>query len=90
MCIRDSGYAARMAETLRAQGYDIPTDEDALVDMFGIGCWKYDPEAATKLLIKAGLEKKDDGWYFEGKPFSIELSYIADSRSEERRVGKEC
>ena len=81
----DNGYAERMAATLTAQGYDIPTDKDALVDMFGIGCWKYDPEAATKLLTKAGLEKKDDGWYFDGKPFSIELSYIADTEAQAGR-----
>ena len=49
----DSGYAARMAQSLGIEG-----TEDELIDMFGIGCWKYDPEAATKLLIKAGLEKK--------------------------------
>jgi peptide/nickel transport system substrate-binding protein len=81
----DNGYADRMAETLKAQGYNIPDDKDARIDMFGIGCWKYDPEAATKLLIKAGLEKKDDGWYFDGKPFSIELSYPAGSEAQAGR-----
>ena len=81
----DSGYAGRIAETLRAQGYNIPTDEEALVDMFGIGCWKYTPEAAEKLLIKAGLEKKTDGWYFQGKPFTISMTYLANPEAQAGR-----
>ncbi len=81
----DNGYAGRIAEVLRAEGYDIPTDEAALVDMFGIGCWKYAPEAAEKLLIKAGLEKKADGWYFQGKPFSISMTYLANTEAQAGR-----
>lgn len=81
----DPDYAERMGETLRNQGYDIPTDHDELVDMFGTGCWKYDPEAATKLLEKAGLEKKDDGWYFDGEPFTINMTYLADTEAQAGR-----
>lgn len=81
----DPNYKDRMGEILRAKGYDIPTDEEALVDMFGIGCWRYDPEAAAKLLVKAGLEKRDDGWYFDGKPFTIELTYLADTEAQAGR-----
>lgn len=81
----DNGYAERIAEVLRAKGYNIPTGKDELTDMFGYGCWKYDPEAAEKLFIKAGLEKTDDGWYFNGQPFTIELSYLADSEAQAGR-----
>lgn len=81
----DPEYATRMAESLRAKGYDIPTDEDALIDMFGMGCWKYDPDSATKLLIKAGLELKDGKWYYEGQPFTINLTYLADSEIQAGR-----
>ena len=81
----DSGYAERMAATLRAEGKDIPTDHDALIDMFGIGCWKYDPEAATKLFIKAGLVKKDDGWYYKDQPFTIKMSYLANTEAQAGR-----
>ena len=42
----DEGYAERIAGVLRGKGYDIPTDQEALIDMFGVGCWKYDPQAA--------------------------------------------
>lgn len=76
----DTGYAARMAEKLGITG----TDEE-LVEMFGAGWWKHDEEAATKLLTKAGLEKKDDGWYFNGEKFSIEMSYLADSEQQAGR-----
>lgn len=76
----DTGYAARMADKLGITG----TDEE-LVEMFGAGWWKHDEEAATKLLTKAGLEKKDDGWYFEGEKFSIEMSYLADTEQQAGR-----
>lgn len=81
----DSGYAERIAGVLRDKGYDIPTDKDTLIDMFGVGCWKYDPQVAEKLLIKAGLEKKSDGWYFNGKPFTFSMSYLADTEAQAGR-----
>ncbi len=81
----DPDYASRMADALTAAGRDIPTDEESLLDMFGIGCWKYDPAAAEKLFIKAGLEKRDDGWYFEGAPFTFNMAYIADTEVQAGR-----
>lgn len=66
----DPNYAFRMAEYLRSQGYDIPDDEEALIDMFGIGCWKYAPEAAEKLFIKAGLEKRKTAGITKANPLS--------------------
>ena len=76
----DPDYATRMAEYLGIEG-----TEEELIDMFGVGCWRYDPESAEKLLIKAGLEKKDDGWYFNGEPFTIELTYLADTEAQAGR-----
>lgn len=76
----DPDYAKRMAETLGIEG-----TEEELIEMFGVGCWKYAPEAAEKLLIKAGLEKKDDGWYFNGEKFTLALSYLADSEAQAGR-----
>ncbi len=81
----DSGYAERIAGVLRDKGYDITTDHEALIDMFGVGCWKYDPQAAEKLFIKAGLEKKSDGWYFNGKPFTFNMTYLADTEAQAGR-----
>lgn len=76
----DPDYAKRMAETLGIEG-----TEEELIEMFGVGCWKYAPEAAEKLLIKAGLEKKDDGWYFNGKKFTVALTYLADAEHQAGR-----
>lgn len=81
----DNGYADRMADKLTAEGYDIPEDKDARVDMFGIGCWRYEPEAAAKLLTKAGLEKKDDGWYFDGELFTLNMTYLGESEAQAGR-----
>ncbi|MDO4459158.1 MAG: ABC transporter substrate-binding protein [Clostridia bacterium] len=76
----DTGYAKRMAEATGVTG----TDEE-LIEMFGAGWWKHDAEAAEKLLIKAGLEKKDDGWYFNGEKFKMELSFLADTEFQAGR-----
>lgn len=81
----DTEYKYRMAEKHREMGYDIPDDEEALTDIYGIGCWKYDPEAATKLFEKAGLELRDDGWYFDDEPFTINMSYLADTEAQAGR-----
>ena len=76
----DTGYAKRMAESLGIEG----TDEE-LTTMFGAGWWKHDEEAATKLLEKAGLEKVNGVWNYEGKPFTFEMSYLADTEFQEAR-----
>lgn len=89
-CPWDPDVPNRIAETLRQQGHDIPDDPETIRDLLGIGWWKHDPEAAEKLLIKAGLEKKDDGWYFEGQPFTIELSFLNDDNEAQQKRGAEA
>ena len=76
----DTGYAKRMADSLGIEG----TDEE-LTTMFGAGWWKHDEEAATKLLEKAGLEKVNGVWNYEGKPFTFEMSYLADTEFQAAR-----
>ena len=76
----DPEYATRIAADTGVTG-----DEAYLQDMFGIGCWKYNPELAEKLFIEAGLEKKDDGWYFDGKPFVLHLTYLANTEAQAGR-----
>ena len=76
----DPEYATRMAGELGIEG-----TEEELIDMFGIGCWKYNPELAEKLFVEAGLEKKDDGWYFNGNPFTLHLTYLADTEAQAGR-----
>ncbi len=86
----DPDMPNRIAETMRQQGHDIPDDPETIRDLFGVGWWKHDPEAAEKLLTKAGLEKKDDGWYFDGKPFVIELTYLNDDNEAQQKRGGEA
>jgi peptide/nickel transport system substrate-binding protein len=81
----DPDYKDRMAEKLTADGHDIPEDAEAREIMFGIGCWKYAPEVAEKLFVMAGLEKRDDGWYFEDKPFTVNMTYLADTEAQAGR-----
>ena len=43
-------------------------------DVFGPGWWKFDTDAATKLLEKSGFTKDGDQWMTpDGEPFSIDL-----------------
>ena len=76
----DTGYAKRMAESLGVEGSD-----EELISMFGAGWWKHDEEAATKLLEKAGLEKVNGVWNYEGEPFTFEMSYLADTEFQAAR-----
>ena len=76
----DTGYAKRMAESLGVEG-----SNEELISMFGAGWWKHDEEAATKLLEKAGLEKVNGVWNYEGKPFTFEMSYLADTEFQAAR-----
>ncbi len=81
-------YALEIAETLKGQGVQgLPESEAELKDLFGIGWWKYDPQKAEELLIKAGLEKKDNKWYFDGKPFSFTVNIPADFETQAMRTG---
>lgn len=84
----NTDYAREMAEVLKAQGVEVPDDDALLDDMFGIGSWKHDPEQATKLLQKAGLELKDGKWYWEGEPFKFTCNILADTEAQAGRGGQ--
>lgn len=84
----NTNYAREMAEILKAQGIEVPDDDALLDDMFGIGSWKHDPEQATKLLQKAGLELKDGKWYWEGEPFKFTCNILADTEAQAGRGGQ--
>lgn len=70
----DSTYASKMYEKLTAMGIELPEDEASLINMFGVGWWKHDPEMAKWCFEQAGLELRDDGWYFQDKPFSFTVT----------------
>ena len=79
----DNTYPFTMAEM-----YNIEGTEKEIQDMFGYGVWGYQPENAEKLLTMAGLEKKDDGWYFNGEPFSFTVNVVSGSEAQAVRGGE--
>lgn len=88
----DSTYAQKMSEKLSSMGVNLPNDEDTLINMFGVGWWKYDPDMAKWCFEQAGLELKDGTWYYKDEPFSFtvtcctEASGVQASRSGQAAV----
>lgn len=62
----------RIAEWAEAQGYTVPGTPR---EVFGTGWWKYDPEAAEKLLVKSGFSRDGSGKWLkpDGTPWKIDL-----------------
>ena len=57
----DETIPYKLAEYAKSKGYTLTADP---VDIWGPGWWKYDPEEATKLLMKHGFYKDDQGrWH---------------------------
>ena len=54
------------------QGYEVPGTPG---EVFGSGWWKYDPEAAEKLLIKNGFSRDGSGNWLkpDGEPWTLEI-----------------
>lgn len=64
----------KIAEYAESRGYVVPQDEAAREKAFGIGWYKYAPEAAEKLLIKNGFSRDADGMWLlpDGTPWELE------------------
>ena len=59
----DPDFAVNIAATLTEQGIeDLPTDEAALVDIFGVGWWKHDPDKAAELLRASASRDTQGKW----------------------------
>lgn len=71
----------RVVEYAKERGYVLPEDPAALEQAFGIGWFKYDPEAAAKLLEKNGFTKSaDEQWLLpDGTPWQIEVISRSDT-----------
>ena len=72
----DETVPAKIVEWAKAQGYEIPAEtHEEMVDMFGIGWWKFAPEIAEKLLMKHGFTRDaDDRWLLpDGSPWEFEI-----------------
>lgn len=85
-------FNQQLVETLKADGVDpakLPEGDEAIIDAFGYGWWKYDPEEAGKLLASIGIEKGDDGFYQmpDGSPMELEFVYPGDWNKILQRLG---
>lgn len=71
----DGDVALRMAERFAAQGYDVPTEEQAARGLFGIGWWNFDPEQAASLLEGEGFQRNAQGrWLLpDGSPWRMTI-----------------
>ncbi len=86
----DPNYAVDMAKILQEQGVgaDLPTSEEELIDLFGVGWWKYDVDEAAKLLESVGFTRNADGkWLLpDGTPWSIAINAPSDFEVQSGRL----
>ncbi len=68
----DPTVSEQIAAWAEDQGFTVPGSP---TEVFGYGWWKFDPEAAEKLMLKAGLTRNGGGDWVgpDGEPFSIDL-----------------
>lgn len=71
----DPDAPKRVLEYAKSRGYVVDESPAAVAQAFGLGWYKYAPEAAAKLLQKNGFKKTADGkWLLpNGKPWKIEV-----------------
>lgn len=76
----DENYAYDIVEILKADGVEgLPETEQEIIDVFGVGWWKYDTEQATKILEREGFTKKGDTWYLpSGEAWEMSILAPAD------------
>lgn len=86
----DPTFAVEMAKIFNEQGVggDLPTSEEELVDLFGIGWWKHDVEEAAKLLESIGFTRNADGkWLLpDGTPWTIAINAPVDFEVQSGRL----
>jgi len=86
----DPNFAVDLAAMLTEQGVgsDLPTSEEELIDLFGVGWWKYDVEEAAKLLESVGFTRDANGkWLLpDGTPWSIAINAPVDFEVQSGRL----
>lgn len=85
----DPSFATTMAANLTAQGIEgIPTDEAALVDLLGVGWWKYDTAKAGELLESVGFTRDGNNMWMkpDGTPWQITINAPANFEVESGRL----
>ena len=76
----DTGFAERHAARMEITG-----SRDELINTFGYGVWRHDPEAATELFQMAGLELRGNQWFFNDQPFRFNMTFLAGSEIQAAR-----
>jgi peptide/nickel transport system substrate-binding protein len=86
----DPNFATDMAAIFNEQGVggDLPATEEELIDLFGVGWWKYDVDQAAKLLEEVGFTRNADGKWLnpDGTPFSIAINAPSDFEVQSGRL----
>lgn len=86
----DPNFATDMAELFKQQGLadNLPATPEELVDLFGVGWWKYDVEQAAKLLESVGFTRDADGkWLLpDGAPWTIAINAPIDFEVQSGRL----
>jgi peptide/nickel transport system substrate-binding protein len=69
----DPDAPQRIVEYAKGRGYDVSDDPAAQDQAFGLGWYKYAPDAAEKLLIKNGFSRGSDNMWLlpDGTPWTI-------------------
>jgi peptide/nickel transport system substrate-binding protein len=69
----DTDAPLRIVEYARGRGYEVSDDPAVQQQAFGLGWYKYAPDAAEKLLIKNGFSKNNSGMWLlpDGTPWKI-------------------
>jgi peptide/nickel transport system substrate-binding protein len=70
----DANVPFLLADQARKAGNPVPTAKDEVLEMFGYGGWRFDPEAAATLLESNGFTKVNDKWMLpDGSPWKMHL-----------------
>lgn len=77
----DPDAPQRVVEYAKGRGYVVSDDPAVQDQAFGLGWYKYAPEAATKLLEKNGFSKNSDGQWLlpDGTVWKIEVIETTDT-----------
>jgi len=71
----DPTAPTRLVEEAHKRGFEFPDDPEVIKGSFGYGSWQYSPEAATKLLLKAGFtQDANKKWLLpDGTPWQFSV-----------------
>jgi peptide/nickel transport system substrate-binding protein len=84
----DPNYAVDIAAILAEQGVEgMPEDEEALVDLFGVGWWKHDPGKAAEMLQAEGFTLENGAWHKpDGSPWQITINSPSNFEVQSQRL----